>query len=121
MEKPIILIADANSRIRQFLKRELCAEGFIVDQAGNYDEMITRIGTLPRPDLVVLDPDLPFAGARPAMDRMMHQTPKIPLVIYSPYTEYAEHPIFRKADAFVEKIADPASLVETVRVLLKQK
>jgi len=121
MSKSIILIVDANSRIRRFLERELCAEGFLVEHAGTYDEVISRLGGFPTPDLVVLDPDLPFIGGKPAMERIMNRQPRIPVIIYSPYVEYAEDPVFGRADAFVEKIAYPALLIQTVRMLVNRK
>lgn len=118
MDRPIVLIADANHRIRQFLRREFAAAGLIAESANSYDEIYTRLLAAPPPDLIVVDPDMPYFGVRSMMERVMEGKRRIPVVIYSPYTEYAEDPVFGKADAFVEKVADPALLIKTVVTLL---
>ncbi len=119
MDKPIVLIADANHRIRQFLKREFAAAGLTAELANSYDEIYSRLHAAPPPDLIVLDPDMPYFGARSILEQMKQGKRRIPVVIYSPYTEYADDPVFRNAAAFVEKVADPALLIQTVFTLLK--
>ncbi|MCU0615455.1 MAG: hypothetical protein MUD09_10340, partial [Desulfobacterales bacterium] len=54
-----ILIADRNSRVRDFIKREMTKEGFRVILAETGKDVIEMINQSIPLDLVLLDPDLP--------------------------------------------------------------
>ena len=56
-----ILIADRNSHVREFLKREMLAEGYIVQLAENGREVLKWTYSREPIDLLILDPDLPDA------------------------------------------------------------
>lgn len=118
MKKPLILIADANPRILRFLSTEFFDAGFDVYCAGNADEVIQKMNAHPAPCLLVLDPDLPFSGGKTVMGKIVSREPKIPVIVYSPYDEYEKAPVYRSADAFVEKIANPVTLINAVKKLL---
>ena len=118
MEKKTILIADSNRHIRQFLCRELMAEGFAVVQAGIHTEIFDQLNQAHCPDLLVLDPDIPQIGGAAVMMRLLNMFPMVPIVVYSTYPENGEHPVLRQADAFVEKIANPAFLITSIRTVL---
>ncbi len=118
MKKPFVLIADANPRILRFLSAEFFDAGFDVYGAGSADEVIQKINAHPAPCLLVLDPDLPFSGGKEVMGKIVFREPKIPVIVYSPYDEYAKDPVYRSADAFVEKIANPVSLINAVKKLV---
>lgn len=120
MEKKKILIADSNRHIRQFLCRELMAEGFAVIQAGIHTEIFNCLTQESCPDLLVLDPDIPNIGGAAVMAQLLKMLPRVPVVVYSAYPENGEHPLFRQADAFVEKIANPAFLIKSIRTVLEQ-
>jgi len=118
MPKPLILIADANAHIRCFLKRELLAKDFEIIFAKSHMEVLKRLETGRKPDLVVLDPDLPFIGGVSALLRIKSKAPRIPVVIYTAYAEDADNPAYSRADAIVEKIPNPVFLVRTILDLL---
>lgn len=118
MEKKKILIADSNRHIRQFLCRELMAEGFTVAQAGIHTEIFDQLDQDPCPDLLILDPDIPNIGGAAVLLQLLDRLPRIPVVVYSTYPENGEHPVLGRADVFVEKIADPAFLIKSIRNVL---
>ncbi len=118
MDKKKILIADSNRHIRQFLCRELMAEGFTVVQAGIHTEIFNQLDQEPCPDLLILDPDIPNIGGAAVMLQLLGRLPRVPVVVYSTYPENGEHPVLGQADAFVEKIANPAFLIKSIRNVL---
>ncbi|MBU1398308.1 MAG: response regulator, partial [Proteobacteria bacterium] len=56
-----ILIADRNSNVREFLRREMMAEGYSVELAENGREVLKWAYHREPADLLILDPDLPDA------------------------------------------------------------
>ena len=118
---PVILIADANPRILSFLANEFGDAGFVVKKAGNADAFMIKVNEPPAACLLVLDPHLPFGGGKKVMEKITFLEMKIPVVIYSPYDEYADHPDYRSADAFVEKTANPVFLIEIDKKILGVK
>lgn len=118
MHNPLILIADANAHIRCFLQRELTAQGFDVALVKVHTEILKWMDAVKRPDLVILDPDIPFIGGNAVLLRIRSKAPQVPVIVYTAYSEDAENPVFEQADAIVEKIPNPALLIRTVRWLL---
>jgi CheY-like chemotaxis protein len=118
MSCPLILVADSNAHIRFFLKREFMAAGFDVVFAKVHTEVLGFVQRQIKPDLIVLDPGLPFIDWSSAVARIRSEAPGIPIIVYTPYAEDIENPIFSRADAIVEKTADPALLISTARNLV---
>ncbi len=105
MNRPVILlIADRNPHVREFLKREMMAEGYEIRLVKSGQELIDDIhnpGALP--DMVILDPDLPDADDQSLVHHIQRIVPELPIVIHSLQTEMihqlnAMHPVI-----FVEK------------------
>ena len=105
MNKPVILlIADRNPHVREFLKRELMAEGYQIRLVKSGQELIDDVhnsDTLP--DMVILDPDLPDTNDLSLVHHIHQIVPGLPIVIHTLQTEMihqldAVHPVI-----FVEK------------------
>ena len=105
MNRPVILlIADRNPHVREFLKREMMADGYQIRLVKSGQELIDDIhnpATLP--DLVILDPDLPDANDLSLLHHIHQIVPGLPIVIHTLQTEMihqldAVHPVI-----FVEK------------------
>ena len=105
MNRPVILlIADRNPHVREFLKREMMADGYQIRLVKSGQELIDAIhnpATLP--DLVILDPDLPDANDLSLLHHIHQIVPGLPIVIHTLQTEMihqldAVHPVI-----FVEK------------------
>jgi len=100
----ILLIADRNPHVREFLKREMMADGYQIRLVKSGQELIDDIhnpATLP--DLVILDPDLPDANDLSLLHHIHQIVPGLPIVIHTLQTEMihqldAVHPVI-----FVEK------------------
>ena len=118
MPNPLILIADANAHIRFFLKREFTAAGFDVAAASVHTEVLHLLQAEQKPDLIILDPNLPFIDWDLAIAHIRGKAPRIPVVLFTPYAEDMENQDFSGPDAIVEKAPDLALLIKTVRNLL---
>ena len=65
-----ILIADRNPHIREFLRREMMAEGYRARLAKNGREVLRLVYQRGPLDLLILDPDLPDAGEVPVLEKL---------------------------------------------------
>ena len=121
MNRPVILlIADRNPHVREFLKREMMADGYLIRLVKSGQELIDDFhnsDTLP--DMVILDPDLPDANDLSLVHHIHQIVPGLPIVIHTLQTEMihqlgAVHPVI-----FVEKKGSSVDhLKQAVKVLL---
>lgn len=80
-----LLIADRNPHIREFLRREMAAEGYRIRLARTGREILTEIAPLhedPGVDLIILDPDLPDAGEVPVLEALRTRAPRVPVIVH---------------------------------------
>jgi DNA-binding NtrC family response regulator len=98
-----ILAADRNPHVRDFLKREMTAEGFQVDLAKNAREVLERVYQNESIDLVIIDPDMPDASKEELLAQLSDRIPNLPVVIHS----FSTDPAYQKKGpvdvTFVEK------------------
>jgi DNA-binding NtrC family response regulator len=98
-----ILIADRNSRVREFLKREMTGEGLRVLQAETGKEVINMVYHHFPLDLVLLDPDLPDMEETVLLKKIGNRIPPLPVVIHAFDTEKANYFLHLRQADFVEK------------------
>jgi len=100
VNKPVILlIADRNPHVREFLKREMMAEGYRIRLVKSGQELIDDVrspGALP--DMVIMDPDLPDANDQSLVQHIHQLVPGLPIVIHTLQTDMihqrdAAHPV----------------------------
>ena len=98
-----ILIADRNSRVRDFLKREMTGENHRVLQAEKGSEVIHIVyGCFPL-DLIILDPDLPDVEQTVLLKKIGARIPPLPVIIHAFESEEINYPFYLRHVAFVEK------------------
>ena len=103
MKRPFtILIADRNPHIREFLKREFTADGFLVPIAKSGQEVLRLVFSHGHLDLLVLDPDLPDAGELDILEQLQRRIPTLPVVVRTYLDEYLKHESRLCAHVFVE-------------------
>ena len=90
-----ILIADRNHNIREFLKRELENEGYLIQLANNGLEVVKIIAANP-PDLLILDLDMTYLNGLEILDQIQNIKHSIPIVIHTLLTTYRNHPVVQK-------------------------
>ena len=83
MEKEFkILVADRNQHVREFLKRELKAEGYRVWLAKNVQEVLKKVYHSETLDLLILDPDLPGTDKLSLLKKLQNRIPALPVVVH---------------------------------------
>ncbi len=104
MEKEFkILVADRNQHVREFLKRELMAEGYRVGLAKNVQEVLKKVYHSETLDLLILDPDLPGGEGLSLFKKLQDRIPVLPVVVHTYLKDYTNHTDILSEVAFVEK------------------
>lgn len=119
-ESPKILIADRNRHVREFLRRELNAEGYRVEVARDGREVLTSLEGDEPPDLLVLDLEIPYLDELEVLARLKERQPPLPVVIHTILPEAANHPALPRAAAFLEKKGDTDLLKAVVSEVLNK-
>ncbi len=105
MNKPLtLLIADRNPHVREFLKREMMAEGYHIRLVKSGQELIDHIhnpDTLP--DMVILDPDLPDANDLSLVHQIHQLAPDLPVVIHTLQTDMIHQLNVKQSVLLIEK------------------
>jgi CheY-like chemotaxis protein len=120
-ERPLILIVEDHSELRQLYVQELLLSGFDVIEAGNGADAITH--TSERfPDVVLMDLSLPVLDGWEATRRLKidRRTAHIPIVALTAHDGSGELQRATRAgcDWFVPKPCQPQDLIEEVRRVL---
>ena len=114
MKKFTLLIADRNRNVREFLKRELIAEGYRVKVAKNCQEVLKWAYHQAPLDLLILDVDLPDASEIPLLEILADRIPVLPVVVHSFGSDYSNHLSSAGITAFVEKSGNSVEQLKKV-------
>ena len=98
-----ILISDRNRNVREFLKREMVAEGYRIRLAKSGREVLEWAYHKEFIDLVILDLDLPDASEMAILPKLEDRIPTLPVVIHAFLSDYDNHPAVLNTAALVEK------------------
>ena len=98
-----ILIADRNSHVRGFLKRELTAEGYDIRLAKCGREVLKWAYRLEPLDLIILDLDLPDIDEHSLFSKLNDRIPVLPIVIHSFQPNGVKSTVNYEYAVFVEK------------------
>jgi DNA-binding NtrC family response regulator len=117
-----ILIADRNSRVREFLKREMTEEGFRVLQAETGRDVIEMVYHCFTLDLILLDPDLPDMEETALLKKIGNRIPPLPIVIHAFDFEETHYFLHLRNSEFVKKGGRSIEkLKQVVFEMLKEK
>jgi CheY-like chemotaxis protein len=98
-----ILIADRNPRVRDFLQRELIAEGYQTKIAKDGREVVEMTRGDDSCELLILDLDMPHMSGLGVLETIQRLRPSLPVIIHTFATEYEKHPAVQRAAGFWEK------------------
>ena len=101
-----ILIADRNPNVREFLKRELTAEGYRIKIAASGAEVIRSAYANNLIDVIILDPDLPGDIDAALIKTLRSRVPAIPLIIHALSQDMTDDALTAGREIFVEKQAN---------------
>ena len=98
-----VLIADRNRHVREFLRREFEAEGYEVQVAKDGRQVLGMTMGDDRPELLILDLDMPYVRGVNILEKLLSQKPPMPVVVHTLLTEDTAHPVVERAAGFWEK------------------
>lgn len=110
-----LLVTDINHNVRDFLKRELEKEGYVVTSVTNAPALIDCLRKQEAYNVVVLDPEV-FSPYESSMNKAIMQLDPAVLIIVHAYEEFAGNLAWTKNIHVVEKNATSIScLKEKIR------
>jgi len=109
-----ILIADRNPHVREFLKREMAAEGYEVQLAENGRQVLKLTQNNKPIDLLILDPDLSDADESSLLKTLRDRMPDLPIIIHTFLSDYVDQSSVLIEAIFVEKKATSVERLKQV-------
>ncbi len=120
-EGPVVLIVDDDDRLREYVRVNLEAEGYVVREAANAEEGLAALDE-GSPDLILLDVMMPKVDGWEMLQRVQekHGVGAIPVIMFSGKVDEqsATEATSRGAQGFIGKPFDPRALIESTKQLL---
>ena len=118
---PLVLIVDDDEKLREYVRVNLEAEGYVVREAASADEGLAALGEQ-SPDLILLDVMMPQVDGWEMLRQIQEHTGvgAIPVIMFSGKVDErsAAEAASRGAQGFIGKPFDPRSLIESTKQLL---
>ena len=118
---PVVLIVDDDPKLREYVRVNLEAEGYIVREAGSADEGLEALDE-ESPDLILLDVMMPRVDGWEMLRHVQekHGVGAIPVIMFSGKIDErsAADAESRGAQGFIGKPFDPRALIESTKQLL---
>ena len=118
---PLVLIVDDDERLREYVRVNLEAEGYLVREAASAEEGLAALDE-ESPDLILLDVMMPKVDGWEMLQRVQekHGVGAIPVIMFSGKVdeESAAEATSRGAQGFIGKPFDPRALIESTKQLL---
>lgn len=118
---PVVLIVDDDQNLREYVRINLEAEGYVVREAASAAEGLVALGE-ESPDLILLDVMMPQVDGWEMLQQIHERTGvgAIPVVMFSGKIDErsAAEAEARGAQSFIGKPFDPSALIESTKQLL---
>jgi excisionase family DNA binding protein len=118
---PLVLIVDDDDRLREYVRVNLEAEGYVVREAASAEDGLAALED-ESPDLILLDVMMPKVDGWEMLQRVheKHGVGSIPVIMFSGKVDEqsATEATSRGAQGFIGKPFDPRALIESTKQLL---
>src|SRR5947207_10126278 len=120
LRAPRVLIVDDDTVVRRLVRAGLEREGFEVSEAGDGSAVLDEVGRI-RPDLVILDVNLPLVGGFDILHRL-RESSTTPVILLSGRGAEIDRVLGLElgADDYVVKPFSPRELASRVRAVLRR-
>ncbi len=115
-----ILVVEDEKHQRELYTMELQDEGYEVDQASNGKDAVEKVKNN-KYDLVILDIRMPEMDGIEALGKILSRDKKIPVVIYTAYSNYKSNFMTWTADAYVTKSSNLEELKSKISEILSSR
>lgn len=112
-----LLIVEDEESLRDLYEEELIDEGYEVSKAGNGVEAL-EILKIDNIDLIIMDLSMPEMDGIEALVKVVKNEKKIPIIIYTAYSNYKKNLITWTADAYLTKSSNLDELKKKINNLL---
>lgn len=112
-----ILIVEDEQHQRELYAADLQDEGYDVDQAANGKEAVEKVKN-EKYDLVILDIRMPEMDGIEALGKILSRDKKIPVIIYTAYSNYKSNFMTWTADAYITKSTSLDELKAKIKEIL---
>ncbi|MDF1615194.1 response regulator [Desulfurivibrio dismutans] len=109
-----ILLVDDEESIHLLYREELEEEGFEVHSALTGEEALERLGIV-KPDLIILDINMPGMNGIEALRRIKEINSAIPVILCSAYQEFKQDLASWASEEYIVKSADLSELKAAVK------
>ncbi|MEN8188797.1 MAG: response regulator [Thermodesulfobacteriota bacterium] len=114
-----ILIVDDEEGIQILYQEEFELEGYKVVSALTGEEALVKFDA-EKPDLVILDIQMPGINGIEVLRQMKSKNPQLPVILSSAFNEYKQDLGAWASDDYIVKSADMTALKEAVNKHLKK-
>ena len=115
-----ILIVEDEQYQRELYAMELQEDGYEVDQAANGKEAVDKVKAN-KYDCVVLDIRMPEMDGIEALGKILSRDKKVPIIIYTAYSNYKSNFMTWTADAYITKSSNLKELKEKIKELVSTR
>lgn len=113
-----ILIADNNSNILCFLKRELVKENLQIQTVSDTKALIRVLNLGDKPDLLIVDPHLPGLDLCSLLRTLSDKHPEVSVIIHAYISEFYDHLSNARDVFFIEREGGSSENIKKVVALL---
>ena len=122
MKKPDVIIVDDHQIFRQGIKSIITLENIatVIGEASNGEDFIQLLTTL-KPDLVLLDIDMPNMNGLEATEKALEMMPDLKIIAFTMFgdEEYFLRMIELGAVGYILKSSDISELEKTIQIVMK--
>ncbi|HOF14482.1 MAG TPA: response regulator [Spirochaetota bacterium] len=115
-----ILIVEDEQHQRELYAMELQEEGYEVDQATNGKEAVDKVKAN-KYDCVILDIRMPEMDGIEALGKILSRDKKVPIIIYTAYSNYKSNFMTWTADAYITKSSNLKELKDKIKELVSTR